>query len=335
VFVPLARYQGVEPAEMLHAQLERYGRLTDKKLTDWFLRQGGFLFLLDALNEVDEHTRQVVNRFVDQSRNSSYFCLSSQQRYQEYAWLETVKLASLNREKIQALLKQQLGEEQAATVIGQITPETYEIYTIPQDLLLAITLIKQGKTLPRSKRELYSESLAPVFQDWIVAGQADFPDLLTSRAYEMLCTHDPFFDQPSSPLPADLTDKLVEKKILIKRGDRLLFQHDLVRAYLSSRHFVQQWNAVSIGTDSGVASKCDALLADPELTIDPNWRSMLEFTILDLATTQATRDLLFAVLRKNRPLAAELFKWIKQLHPTLVAGWEEEFNLTYGRISLE
>jgi len=335
VFVSLARYQGVEPAEMLHAQLERYGRLTDKKLTDWFLQQGGFLFLLDGLNEVDDHTRQVINRFVDRSRNSSYFCLSSQQSYQEYAWLETVKLASLNREKIQALLKQQLGEEQAATVIGQLTPETYEIYTIPQDLQIAITLIMQGKTLPRSRRELYSESLAPVFQDWIEAGQADFPDLLTSRAYEMLSTHDPFFDQPNSPLPADLTDKLLEKKVLIKRGDRLLFQHDLVRAYLSSRHFVQQWNAMSIGTDSHVTSKWDALLAKSELKIDPNWRSMLEFTILDLATTQATRDLLFALLGKNRQLAAELFKWVKQFHSNLVAGWEQEFNRTYGKISLE
>jgi len=333
VFVPLARYQGVEPAEMLHAQLERYGRLTDKELTDWFLRQGGFLFLLDALNEVDEPTRQVVNRFVDQSRNSSYFCLSSQQSYQEYAWMETVKLESLNREKIQAFLKQQLGEEQAATVIGQLTPETYEIYTIPQDLQVAITLIKQGKTLPRSKRELYSESLAPVFQDWIEAGQADFPDLLTSRAYEMLCTHDPFFDQPNSPLPADLTDKLLER--LIKRGDRLLFQHDLVRAYLSSRHFVQQWNAMSIGTDSHVSSKWDALLADPELKIDANWRSMLEFTILDLATAQATRGLLFAVLGKYRQLAAELFKWAKQFHPNLVDAWDEDFSRMYGKISLE
>jgi hypothetical protein len=335
VFVPVARYQGVQPAQMLHAQLASYGRLTDQDLANWFLQQGGFLFFFDGLNEVDDEARQHLNSFVDQHRNRSYFCLSSQQRYQEYAWMETVRLASLNPEKIQALLKQQLGEEKALIIIAQFTPETYEIYAIPQDLQLAITLLLQGKSLPQSKRELYAETLAPIFQDWIDAGQGDFPNLLTSRAYIMLCTHDPFFDQANSPLPVDLTEKLLEKKALIKRGDRLLFQHDLVRAYLASRHFVQQWNAISIPPSSHVASKWAALLADPELKVDPNWRSMFEFTILEVATPDATKDLLLAVLSKNRQLAAELFKWAKELHPTLVAGWEDEFNRIYGKMSLE
>jgi hypothetical protein len=151
----------------------------------------------------------------------------------------------------------------------------------------------------------------------------------------MLCTRDPFFDQPNSPLPVDLTGKLLEKKVLIKRGDRLLFQHDLVRAYLASRHFVQQWDVISIPPNSHVVSKWAALLDDPELKVEPNWGSMFEFTILEVATPQATKDLLFAVLSKNRQLAAELFKWAKGFHLSLVEGWEEEFNRAYGKIALE
>ena len=69
--------------------------------------------------------------------------------------------------------------------------------------------------------------------------------------------------------------------------------------------------------------------------MDANWRSMFEFTILEVRTPEATKDLLFAVLDKNRQLAAELFRWAKALHPNLVAGWEEEFNRVYGRVALE
>jgi hypothetical protein len=335
VFVPLARYQGAQLEAMFHAQLANYGRLTDEKLTEWFLKQGGFLLFLDGINEVDDATRKRVNPFIDQHKNSSYFCLSSQQSYQEYAWMKTVRLASLNPDKIQALLKRQLGEEKARAVIAQFRSETYEIYAIPQDLQLAMAIVSEGKPLPQSKRELYAESLAPVFEEWTRNGQGDFQDLLTSRAYVMLCTHDPFFDQTNSPLPVDLTGKLVEKRILIKRGDRLLFQHDLVRAYLASQYFVEQWKAIRIPPSSHVTSKWAALLAGPSVKVDLNWRSMLEFTILEVATPEATKDLLLAVLNKNRQLAAELFKWAKELHPNLVEGWEEEFNRAYGKVSLE
>jgi hypothetical protein len=335
VFIPVARYQGVAPANMVFAQLANYGRLTDEDLANWFLKQGGFLIFLDGLNEVDKEARQHINSFVDQYRNRSYFCLSSQQSYQEYAWMEKVMLASLTPEKVQALLKLQLGEEETPSIIAQFSPETYEIYAIPQDLQLAIALLRQGKTLPQSKRELYAETLAPIFQDWMDAGQGDFPNLLTARAYNMLRNRDPFFDQASSPLPGDLTERLLEKKVLIRRGNRLLFQHDLVRAYLASLHFVQQWNATSIPPNSLVGSKWAALLGDPELNVDANWGSMFEFTILDVATPEATKDLLLAILSKNRQLAAELFKWARELHPNLVAGWEEEFNRIYGKITLQ
>src|SRR5206468_11075153 len=118
VFVPMARYQGTQPTEMIYAQLASYGRLTDQDLTNWFLQQGGFLIFLDGLNEVGEEPRQHLNSFVDQHRNRSYFCLSSQQSYQQYAWMERVTLASLGPEKIQALLKLELGEEKARSLIA-------------------------------------------------------------------------------------------------------------------------------------------------------------------------------------------------------------------------
>jgi hypothetical protein len=94
-------------------------------------------------------------------------------------------------------------------------------------------------------------------------------------------------------------------------------------------------NAIRIPQGSHVASKWAALLAGPAVKVDLNWRSMFEFTILEVATPEATKDLLLAVLNKNRQLAAELFKWAKEFHLDLVEGWEEQFNRAYGKVSLE
>src|SRR5207245_4733620 len=104
-------------------------------------------------------------------------------------------------------------------------------------------------------KELYAMTLTPIFQDWINAGQGDFPNMLTTRAYTMLCTQDAFFDQAQEPLPVDLTDRLLEQKILIKRSDRLLFQHDLIRAYLASLYLVRELKSLTVAAGSSLASK--------------------------------------------------------------------------------
>ncbi len=193
VFVQLSLYEGVDPEDMFDAQLKSYGLLTDPDLNHWFLQQGGFLFFLDGLNEISHETRQSVNRFVHEYKKRSYFGLSSQQDHQELVKMEVIQLASLSPEKIEELLKQELGGLRALDVIKQLTPATCELYAIPQDLQLAIKLIKDNKTLPQSREELYEMTLTPIFQDWINAGKGDFPDILTTRAYKMLCTSGSFF----------------------------------------------------------------------------------------------------------------------------------------------
>ena len=87
VFIPLARYQGQGAPEMVAAQLASYGGLTDKQLVAWYIQQGGFIFLFDGLNEIDQTTRNNVNRFVDEGRHKNYFCISSQEAYPGFAWI--------------------------------------------------------------------------------------------------------------------------------------------------------------------------------------------------------------------------------------------------------
>ena len=107
--------------------------------------------------------------------------------------MEVIQLVPLSPGKIKELLKQELDGLRALDVINQLTPATCELYAIPQDLQLAIKLIKDGKTLPQSREELYEMTLTPIFQDWIKAGQGDFPDIVTTRAYKMLWYSGAFF----------------------------------------------------------------------------------------------------------------------------------------------
>lgn len=329
VFIPLVRYQGVPPKELLHAQLANYGRLTDDALAGWFLEQGGFLFLLDGLNEVDNETRQLTNQFVDQYKNRHYFCLSSQHPHQEYAWIDVVKLASFSPEKVQALIRISCGEQEARQAIDSLAAETYAIYAIPQDLHLGITLLREGKRLPVSRRELYEASLAPVVQDWINSGHAEFAELLACRAFTMLRTKDPFFDNRDEALPADVTERLVERKILVMRNQRLLFQHDLVRAYLAARYLVRA-PAMPLNR----TSVWERLLTDPRIEIDQNWRTMLEFAILEIGSPEETRKLLLIILTKSPSLAAALFRWTRDFDSLIVAGWSDEFSKAYGKATL-
>ena len=65
------------------------------------------------------------------------------------------------------------------------------------------------------------------------------------------------------------------------------------------------------------------LLNEDNVTVDINWRSILEFTIFELGTKQASevKDLLFAVLKKNKDVAGELFNWLQYLYPNLCESW--------------
>ena len=132
-----------------------------------------------------------------------------------------------------------------------------------------------------------------------------------------------------------LTDRLLKQKILVKEGERLVFQHHLVRGYLASLHLVGRWKSLPIRAGSTSRSKWNSLLSDPAIQIDANWRAILQFTILEVRNVHATEDLMFAVLNKNREVAGDLFNGVKGFHPDLLEGWADDFTRAYGEAALE
>jgi hypothetical protein len=316
VLFPLVRYQGELPENIFTAQLARYGQLTDEKLNNWFLQSGGFLIFIDGLNEVDESMRQKISAFVDRYSNANYFCISSQHSYPEFADIERVQLAALSEDKIKEFLQKRLGEEQAQAILKEFGENIAEIYNIPHDLEFAIEFKESNPAfpIPRSKMELYEATLAPMLNGWVEEGRTDYSALLFQRAYVMLCTGDAYFDNSEVPLPDDLRDGLVEKKFLIPRSTHYLFRHDLVRSFLASKYFTSRWQE---------------LLSDEELKIDDNWRTMLEFVLLNLRRDEV-RDVLERTLITNKRLAGELFSWLEVTNPSICSEWATDFKIKFA-----
>ncbi|MCP5102665.1 MAG: hypothetical protein GY950_04765 [bacterium] len=316
VFLPLSRYEGEAPEKIFYSQLESYGRIFDENLSQWFLRQGGFIIFIDGLNEVPEKTRKMVNRFVDEYKHSSYFCLNSQEVYPEFSWLEAVEVSPLSREKINKIVKLRLGEEQAAQEIEKFDGTTYKLCQIPHNLDLVLQLLEEKEPLPKTETELYSKLIDRILTRWKREEKDQYEEFLYHRAFRMIRTGDLVFNNTDSNihLPEEVTDRLSEKKsrLLVKRGSLYYFSHDLIRAFLASRYAGPRWRDI---------------LSDDEIGVDSSWRVMLEFIIADQETGEGTRKLLFSVLEKNKPLARALFEWLEIHYPERCESWLKEFKV--------
>ena len=319
VFLALSRYEGAQPEDMFNAELSNFGQLTDTHLNSWLLQQGGFLIFIDGLNEASDAARQSVSRFINQHWKANLFCISSQQSYAEFEWMEKLQLVSLSPDKVNQVLTLRLGEQQASATIAQFTPTTYEICAIPQDLEFAIDLVKCGHPLPQSKRDIYQATLKPIFDSWEASGQGMFKTFLFGRAFEMLCSGEAFFERSEKPMPDEIREALSTQKLIVRRGDHYHFRHDLVRGYLAAHHFVPSWQRT---------------LKDSNITIDTNWRAMLEFAILDIAEPVEVGKLISLTLERNTKLAGDLFKWLEHSQLSLMSTWADHFKREYGEAML-
>jgi hypothetical protein len=105
VFIDLSIAVGQEPKVMVRSQLQKYGDLTDEKLIDVLLDDGGFLFLFDGLNEVGEASQKAILQFIDLHRNHSFACLSAQVATEEFRRVSAlVAASSLSDEKVKEVI---------------------------------------------------------------------------------------------------------------------------------------------------------------------------------------------------------------------------------------
>ncbi|MBV8855758.1 MAG: hypothetical protein JOZ02_02255 [Acidobacteria bacterium] len=327
VYVSLASYQaGGELEGLIHDQLQSFGRMSDRELNEWFLKQGGFLIFLDGVNEVaDAGLRVSLMQFIERNWRANYICLSSQQDYPELGGLAEVKVKPLDEEKINEYLREKLGGETAREVISEFNERTYQLYEIPRNLDYAVEIKQRDprSPVPQERVELYEKVLSPIISEWELNGRTGYPDLLYQRAFEMLINREYYFVSPAKSLPEDLINALSNEKyrLLVKLAGRYVFQHDLLRAYLASRYFSLRWKT----------------LVRREVVIDYNWLEMLKFTILSSGDANEVRNLMEVILSKGETttVVGELFNWLKAQTTGLYEDWEADFKLKFATKNLE
>jgi hypothetical protein len=232
VFIPLADCRGESPENMFSAQMAAFGRLSDEELNKFFLRRGGFVVLIDGLNETDAQTRNKVKAFVDQHQGANYFCLSSEQEYQEFADVDGVRLPALGEDKIKDLLLKRLDGEQAAATVKQLEGDTGGIYGIPQNLGLAVELRKRNSEthIPRSKTGLYGATLDNALAR---CGEGYPRGALYKRAWNLWKERRRRFTPDGELASADI-EPLLEADVVIARDGQFEFRHNLMLGYLAA-----------------------------------------------------------------------------------------------------
>ncbi len=302
IFIPIMRYPSSEPIEMFFAQMAAYGEIYDKELAEWFLRSGGFVLFIDGLNEVPEATRQKVCAFIDSVSRNNVVCVSSQQRYTEFAWLRGIDLAPLGKEEIQQVLARHTEPAAAERACERMDRAMLDIYCVPQNIMLSAPLVAAGHELPRTRLELYSAIFEPIVSEWDRNGHLEYSEVLFERAFAMLAKKLPFWATGGFECPDTIVAILVENKLLVRAGENILFAHDLIRAFFAARHFLSHWREA----------------ASWETRPDRNWLPMLEFCVTEFTAPEDAEDLLHRLLRAAPKVAGEAFQLFRMAHPGLI-----------------
>ncbi|MDM0071242.1 hypothetical protein [Variovorax sp. J31P207] len=304
IFIPVGRYQDLDPAEMFAAQLAKYGDIHDPELAMWFLRQGNFVLFVDGLNEVSDASRLKINRFLDMASRQNIVCLSSQQRYDDFEWLSVVGLSPLTEVQMQSILARELPRNVVDEFVSELNISTREIYSTPQNLIFARRLLLAGELLPQSRFALYESVFRPIEDRWCKAGSEQLSVILSQRAFEMLSLKLPFLESGGFQVPPMLRSDLIEEKLVARSGKDLLFSHDLVRAYFAASFFFQIWEE-----DEEIWKRRP----------DRNWLAMIEFCMVRFTSTSQITQLLERFVAVSSSLAGDVFRLLKRDRPDLVS----------------
>jgi hypothetical protein len=330
IYLQARRFEKTSGSALVLAELARYGDFTDEELARAFLKQGGFLVCIDGLNESSDSTRGIIDAFINDNRRSNWFALTSQVAYEEVPVPRDhrIEIAPLTPEKVREYLNTKLGNLEAKRVLANTDEAHLTGYTVPQDLELAIELVRDKTitALPGSPNDLYRLALAPISSKWEREEHRGYTALLFERAYDMLTTGDQDFRNATPALPAAIISELLDRRFLFDHNPGVIFRKERIMAYLAARHFAPRWRTC---------------LEVPSVTPDINWETMLQFTIVEfrtLSTDEAaakTHGLLTRLVdMKCLDLTAELFKWVDSTYPDLTRKWKDEFERHYGRAQL-
>lgn len=232
----------------------------DVELADRLLGEGGFVILLDALNE--DATPDSTARFVRRMLGRNLIVLTSQFKPVKPGW-RNVKFLPVTLEPFGPW---QLGQLLPGGWLSDVLKADYlgNVIRLPETSKLLARYIEANHKLPPSLLAIYEDLCAPII------GKSKMLNL-EQVAWQCFCTNTDQFD-PSDAVPADeICDPAVESGLLTRRqeGKRAAyrFAHERVHRYLVARYLVRQDTKPLEEWDAKVATGLDRR----------RWADVLEF----------------------------------------------------------
>jgi hypothetical protein len=306
------------------AKLKKFGEITDASLVDVFLNHGGFLLLLDGLNELSREAAREVFEFVETNRDHNIFCITVQVANRELSRIGVVhEIGPLGKDKIEELIRRfsTCNDEtkpafSAEGLLEKFSDTTYRICRVPLQLELVLDIWQRQGKVPENLDDVFKYALSSVL-DAARWGEEhpDYPEILSKVAYGLL-TEKRAYDPRSHDLPQPIIDELIDRKLLLVHGDIMEFRHAKIEAYLAFLYFKNHWRS---------------LLTDPKTIVDQNWDSMIEFHMTQEQNPSSARGILLLLLDRDYETAIRCFGWIRLNRPELCEKWQDQFNLALAR----
>ena len=299
---------------MLRSTLSGIGEVSDGRMTASLLDHGGFLILIDGLNEVDQGTRAEINTFVNDHRHRNMFCLTSQVRYEEFSWMSSLTLPQLDKEQIGELVRCRLDPDDADQFLSPLNDEMELLYGTPQHLEFAIEHF-DGSKIHSSVESLYSAVLSQI----LVRAHSERDTLaLCKRSFVMHRDGLETVEGDGYAMPTDLREKMLSLKLIVRSGSNLRFRHELVRSYLAGYYLSTDWSE----------------LLETQKTIDAGWITPLLFAA-EKWDSSALKLAVFGLLDSNPLVAGRLFQMVTDKDPERTSDWKSEFSEKFTQRSLD
>lgn len=221
--------------------LESLGMPFDKdSFFDKLLRQGGFLLILDGINEGD--IDEEVKRF---SSVASVRMLLTSQRPLDASNIPHYVLPGFTPDFSRELLKLYLGKDAGLDAADKLGEGLLDEINSGYDVKLIVDLVKRGQPLPRKRIQLF-ESIVRYTRQL----KPDYPqDQVCRKAWRLWLDGERKF-APDQTLLDDHLRLLRDANIVAQHQDGYTFRHDQMRDYLAA-----SWAVKHVRSPEGVKTR--------------------------------------------------------------------------------
>jgi sugar lactone lactonase YvrE len=337
---------GRKVEEVISEELKGHGLELPNDIIQFFLQKGGFLIMVDSLNEVDVNlVKNEFQAFLNRNAHNRVL-MASQLDLLERRDIQVFNLAEITPNQAEEYLTQVAGRD----LWDRLPTEVQALTHNPQDLALIGEVLKElaPEEVPTHRADLYRELLnrETALQDWVHTDSREIQAIyglafrmvdevqrvlsekdLTEWVREILQEQGAAEDAPVAAVVKGVERSRMFRREQVRSGLGLEetgigFQHELEGKFLASRHLRMVVEKEKM-TPAWII----------EFSGDHKWQDVLFFSLDELNRRQKLNDLLSALINAGGALRQRLVAYALGTKPEGLIS--EEVKVAYSRSKIE